>query len=134
MKCFNNHRYLSQSEEKPWHHLYHVFTYIYSLLIKKDICYCRNISFKLLCVYVCLHPEIFHLFGKSFLYLFLFFVQSGYFMNKLGLFTSDISAFYYGDSHYYTSKIITIAVSKVENGIKLLYSSIIPQCSPLKIS
>ena len=25
-----------------------------SLLFKKDICYCRNVSVKLLCVYVCL--------------------------------------------------------------------------------
>ena len=35
-----------------WCHLYHVFTYIYSLLIEKDICVCRNISVKLPCVHV----------------------------------------------------------------------------------
>ena len=37
--------------------LYHVFTYIYSLLIKKYICDCRNVSIKLLCVCVCLLPR-----------------------------------------------------------------------------
>ena len=36
------------------HHLYCVFTYIYSLLIEKDICDCQNVSVKLPCVYVCL--------------------------------------------------------------------------------
>ena len=33
-------------------HLYRVFTYSYSLLIKKDICDHQNISIKLPCVYV----------------------------------------------------------------------------------
>jgi hypothetical protein len=37
-----------------WNHLYNVFTYIYSLMIEKDICDCQNISIKLLCVYLCL--------------------------------------------------------------------------------
>jgi hypothetical protein len=37
-----------------WRDLYHVFTYIYSLLIKKDICDCWNISIKLQCVCMCL--------------------------------------------------------------------------------
>ena len=37
-----------------WCHLYRVFTYIYSLLIEKDICDCWNISIMLACVYVCL--------------------------------------------------------------------------------
>ena len=42
----------------PFHrslyHLSRVFTYIYSLLIEKDISDHQNISVKLLCVYVCL--------------------------------------------------------------------------------
>ena len=37
-----------------WHRRYYVFTYIYSLLIKKDICDHQNISIKLRCVCVCL--------------------------------------------------------------------------------
>ena len=37
----------------------HVFTYIYSLLIEKDICDCRNVSIKLSCVCVSLLPENF---------------------------------------------------------------------------
>ena len=58
---FQHHRYLSQSEENIciWTHskdatTYYVFTYIYSLLIEKDIGNCWNILIKLLCVYVCL--------------------------------------------------------------------------------
>ena len=35
-----------------WHRHYHVFTYIYSLLIEKDICDHWNISFKFPCVCV----------------------------------------------------------------------------------
>ena len=31
-----------------------MFTYIYSLLIEKDICDCRNVSIKFPCVYMCL--------------------------------------------------------------------------------
>jgi hypothetical protein len=46
-----------------------VFTYIYTLLIKKDICDCQNISIKLQCVYWCHSSGDF--FGKSFLFLFL---------------------------------------------------------------
>ena len=42
------------THKNTWHHLYHVFPYIYSLQIKKDICDRRNISIKLLCVCVCL--------------------------------------------------------------------------------
>ena len=37
-----------------WRRLYGVFTYIYSLLIKKCICDRRNVSAKLPCVNVCL--------------------------------------------------------------------------------
>ena len=37
-------------------HMESVFTYIYPLLNEKDICDCRNISIKLLCVCVCLSP------------------------------------------------------------------------------
>ena len=42
------------SKTLMWHHVYRVFTYIYSLLIEKDTCDHQNISFKLPCVYVCL--------------------------------------------------------------------------------
>ena len=38
----------------PHYRLYCVFTYIYSLLIKKDICDRQNISIKFPCVCVCL--------------------------------------------------------------------------------
>jgi len=40
-----------------WCHLYCVFSYIYSLLIERDICDCWNVSVKLLCVYVYLSSE-----------------------------------------------------------------------------
>ena len=54
-----------------WQDLYCVF--IYSLLIKKDICDCWNISLRLTCVYVCLSSgDFFIFFGKSFLFLFLY--------------------------------------------------------------
>ena len=39
---------------KTWQRLYHVFTYIDSLLIEKHICDCRNVSVELPCVSVCL--------------------------------------------------------------------------------
>ena len=46
--------------------LYCWFTYVYSLLIEKDICDCRNISI-MLPLFVCaFHPEISSFFGKSF--------------------------------------------------------------------
>ena len=50
-------------------HLYRIFTYIYSLLIEKDICNRRNISVKLLCVYVCLSSGDHFIFWISFLFL-----------------------------------------------------------------
>ena len=66
--------YLSQSESKCmwklcklmvfWHRLYSVFTYIYSHLIKKDICECQNVSFKLACVCVCLMSEDLYIFSS----------------------------------------------------------------------
>ena len=40
------------SESITRHGLYHVFTYIYSLLIEKDICDCQNVSVKLSCLCV----------------------------------------------------------------------------------
>jgi len=40
-----------------WHCLYPVFTYIYSLLIEKDICDHQNVSVKLPFVFV-FYPEI----------------------------------------------------------------------------
>ena len=36
-------------KKEKWRSLYHVFAYIYSLLIEKDICGRRNVSVKLLC-------------------------------------------------------------------------------------
>ena len=42
------------SETFTWCCLYRVFTYIYSLLIEKNICDHQNILAKLSCVYVCL--------------------------------------------------------------------------------
>ena len=42
------------SEIVTWRRYYLVFTYIYTILIQKDICDCRNVSVKLPCVYVCL--------------------------------------------------------------------------------
>ena len=60
-------------ETVTWRHLYCIFTHIYSLLIEKDICYCRNVSVKLPCVYLCLSSgDVFTFSGKSFLILFLF--------------------------------------------------------------
>ena len=44
---------MKRSPDKTWYHLYHVFKYIYSLPIKKDICHRQNVSIKLpfcLCV------------------------------------------------------------------------------------
>ena len=54
--------------------LCHVFTYIHSLLIEKDLCDCQNlkISFR---VFVCAFPsEIYSIFGKSFPFPFPYFV------------------------------------------------------------
>ena len=39
--------------QQKWHHLYCVFTYMYSLLIEKDLCECQNVSIKLLCALSC---------------------------------------------------------------------------------
>ena len=54
-----------------WHFLHCVFTYIYSLLNKKDICDCWNISVKPSCVYMCLSSDLLIFFSKSSLFLFL---------------------------------------------------------------
>ena len=51
-------------------HVYSVFTYIYSLLIKKDLHECRNISSE--CLFVALIQRSLHCFSKSFPFLFLF--------------------------------------------------------------
>jgi hypothetical protein len=45
------------SKTLTWRHLYCVFTYIYSLMIEKDICDRWNISNKFLCVCECLSSE-----------------------------------------------------------------------------
>ena len=51
--------------------------YIYSLLIEEDVCDCRNVSVKLMCVYLRLYSVnlfiFFCLFVKSFHFIFLFF-------------------------------------------------------------
>ena len=51
---------------------YHVFTYMYSLLIEKDILDRRNISNKFPCVCVCFSSRDLFIFGKSFPFLFPF--------------------------------------------------------------
>ena len=48
------YRWCHFSKTLTRHCLYHVFTYIYSLLVEKDICDCRHISIKLPFVCVCL--------------------------------------------------------------------------------
>ena len=58
-------------------HLYYVFTYIYSLLIEKDICDRQNVSIKLPCVYVCLSSRDLFIFSvrvSSLFFLFLKFI------------------------------------------------------------
>ena len=51
LKCFDNHRCLSQSGESKW--------YIYSLLIEENICNRQNVSVKLSYVFVCLSSRNF---------------------------------------------------------------------------
>ena len=63
--CFDTHRGLSQSaceltvkmappdQVVTWCHLYSEFTYIYFLLIEKDLHECRNVSVKFTCVLFC---------------------------------------------------------------------------------
>ena len=55
--------------------IYHLFTYIYCLLIEKYICDCRNVSIKLSFCVPFVHRSL-HFFGKSILFLFLCFVLS----------------------------------------------------------
>ena len=55
-----------------WHHLYCVFTYIYSLLIEEEICDCRNISSASVCLFVSFIWISLQFFSKSFLFLLLF--------------------------------------------------------------
>ena len=62
-------------ETRNVHHLYCVSTNIYSLLIKKDLCECQNISVKLLCIYLWLIRRALHFLCKSFLLLFLLLVK-----------------------------------------------------------
>ena len=59
-----------------WCHLHSIFTYVYSLLIEKDICDHRNISNKFLRVCVCLTSGNLFIFSKSFPFPFPFFVLS----------------------------------------------------------
>ena len=51
-----------------WHHIYCVFTYIYSLLIEKDIMFVKTFQLSLRVFMCAFHPEISSLFGKSFLF------------------------------------------------------------------
>ena len=53
-------------DEATWCHLYKVFTYIYFLLIEKDLCECRNVSVNFSCVYLSLIQRSLHFFGKNF--------------------------------------------------------------------
>ena len=88
LKYYDGHRLLSQSEESGcmWTQdkdgvtrelmwvipSFGVFTYIYCLLIGKEICDCQNVSIKVPCVYMYLSPGDFYGFlSKSFLFLFL---------------------------------------------------------------
>ena len=81
LKHIDDHICLSRSEESKrmlthgkdgivrWRRLYHVFTYISSLMIDKDICDRRNVSIKLPCVCVCFSSgDLFIFIGKSFLF------------------------------------------------------------------
>ena len=54
------------SKTLMWHSLYHVFIYIYSLPIEKDICDRQNGSIKLPCVSVCLLFGILFIFSVEF--------------------------------------------------------------------
>ena len=45
-----------------WRHLYLVFTYIYYLLIEKDMCSHQNISIKFQCVCMCLSSRDYFIF------------------------------------------------------------------------
>ena len=56
-----------------WRRLYCLFTCIYTLLIEKDICDCRNISVKLPCVNMCISSRDLFIISESFLFLFLFY-------------------------------------------------------------
>jgi hypothetical protein len=49
---------------------HHVFSYIYSLLIEKDICDHQKFSVKFLCVYMSFIRRSFHFLGKSVLFFF----------------------------------------------------------------
>ena len=49
-------------------HLFCVFTYIYSVVIDKDICGCRNVSVKFPCVYLCLSSGDLFIFSFNFLF------------------------------------------------------------------
>ena len=82
-------------ESMTWHHLYCVFTCIYSLLIEKDmwssnliekdICDHRNISIKLPCVCVCLssaHLFILSVRVSSFFSYFFMFMTFSFFLYK----------------------------------------------------
>ena len=54
LSCLSHTLWWHFSKAVTWQHLYHVFTYIYFLLIKKDICDWRNVSVNFPCVCVCL--------------------------------------------------------------------------------
>ena len=55
-------------------HMYYVFTYIYSLLIEKDLCECQSMSVKFLCAFsfYSFQSDTSLFFGKRFPFLFLF--------------------------------------------------------------
>ena len=88
--------------ERTWCHLYCVFTYIYSLLILKDISDCQNVSVKLLCVYVCLSSRDLFIFLASsfFLALLLWFL-----FNFVSLQPSSKISFLFLEIYFYISTI-----------------------------
>ena len=69
--CITKHN-LWYYASKIWN-IYCVFTYIYSLLIKKDICDHWNISVSFHCLCMSFIRRSLHFFSKSFFFLFLLF-------------------------------------------------------------
>ena len=57
----------------PKYSLYHVSTYIYSLLIEKDICDCQNILINLPCVYVSLLSG--YIYTYTYIYLYILYIK-----------------------------------------------------------
>ena len=76
---------MCMNTQQRWSYLYCVFTYIYSLLTKKGILDCRNLSVNLPCVYVWLSSgdlfifsEVFTLYSYFFYYPYFPFTRGTY--------------------------------------------------------